>query len=356
MTRPIRATVRIAAFRSNLELARRRAPQARHLAVVKANGYGHGLRRAVRGLAQADGFAVLELEAALQLRSAGFAQRIVMLEGFFAPSELPVIAQKRITPVIHCEEQLRMLEGFALPQPVDVFLKLNTGMNRLGFASRLSRPLVERLRACGRVGSLTLMTHFANADEAAGIAEPLAAFESARRDIAAEVSLANSATLLRYPQATRGWTRIGLMLYGASPFVDESAESLGLIPAMTLESALLSLREIEPGERVGYGGTFAAERKLRMGVIACGYADGYPRHAPTGTPVLVCGKRTRTLGRVSMDMLCVDLSGIPEAQVGSPVVLWGEGLPVEEVARAAGTISYELLCALAPRVPVVELE
>jgi alanine racemase len=356
MTRPIRATVRIAAFRQNLEVARARAPNARHLAVVKANAYGHGLRRAVRGLAQADGFAVLELEAALQLRSAGFAQRIVMLEGFFAPAELPVLAQKRVTAVVHCEEQLRMLETHALPQPLDVFLKINTGMNRLGFAPPVTAAVVQRLRGCGRVGSLTLMTHFANADEAPGIDDQLAVFDAATRGMAAEVSLANSATVLRYPHAARGWTRVGLMLYGASPFAESTAEGLGLTPAMTLESALIAVRDIEAGESVGYGSLFAAQRRMRMGVVACGYADGYPRHAPTGTPVLVAGTRARTLGRVSMDMLCVDLSDIPEARVGTGVVLWGEGLPVEEVARAAGTVSYELLCALAPRVPVVEVE
>ena len=356
MPRPIRATVRLAAFRSNLDVARKQAPRARHLAVVKANAYGHGLRRAARGLAGADGFAVLELEAALQLRSLGLAHRIVLLEGFFEPSELPLIAQNRLATVLHCDEQLRMLETTTLAQPLDVLVKLNTGMNRLGFPSGALRGVVERLRAACRIGRLTLMTHFANADEAAGIAEPLAAFEAAVGGMEAEVSLANSATLLRFPEAARGWTRLGLMLYGASPLPERPAAELGLEPVMTLESSLIAVREIERGERIGYGSTFTAPQRMRMGVVACGYADGYPRSAPTGTPVLVDGHRTRTLGRVSMDMLCVDLSGIPQARVGSPVVLWGRGVPVEEVARAAGTISYELLCALAPRVPVVEVE
>jgi alanine racemase len=359
MARPLRATVRIAALRNNLEVARRRAPGARHFAVVKANAYGHGLRRAVHGLEQADGFAVLELEAALLLRSLGslgVAQRIALLEGFFDPSELPVIAENDLATVIHCEEQLRMLERSALVQPIDVLVKINTGMNRLGFPAGALPAVLERLRASGRLRALTVMTHFANADEPAGIAAPLQAFEAAVRGIEAEVSLANSATLLRYPEAARGWTRLGLMLYGASPFTDETAASIGLVPAMTLEGSLISVREMEAGASVGYGATFTAPQRMRMGVVACGYADGYPRHAPTGTPVLVGGKRTRTLGRVSMDMLCVDLTEMPGAQVGTPVVLWGAGLPVEEVARAAGTISYELLCALAPRVPVVEVE
>jgi alanine racemase len=357
MARPIRATVRLAAFRNNLEVARRRAPAARHLAVLKANAYGHGLRRAVRGLASgADGFAVLELEAAQQLRSLGVAQRIVLLEGFFEPSELPLIAELDLAVVVHCEEQLRMLEQDALRQPLDVLVKINTGMNRLGFPPDALRRVVARLHACGRMRSLTIMTHFANADEPAGIADALAVFDAAVSGISAEVSLANSATVLRYPEAARGWTRVGLMLYGVSPFTEAAAKSLGLVPAMTLESALISVREIEPGASVGYGSAFIAERRMRMGVVACGYADGYPRHAPSGTPVLVAGRRTRTLGRVSMDMLSVDLDPVPDAQVGTRVVLWGEGLPVEEVARAAGTVSYEMLCALAPRVPVVEVE
>jgi alanine racemase len=356
MPRPIRATVRLSALRRNLAVARRCAPRARHLAVVKANAYGHGLRRAARALDQADGFAVLELEAALELRSQGVDRAILLLEGFFDPAELPLIAQHGLAAVVHCEEQLRMLEVSALRQPLDVFLKVNTGMNRLGFPAARLPDMLRRLRAAGPVRSLTLMTHFANADEKAGIEQPLAAFEAATRGIDAEVSLANSATLLRYPHAARGLNRIGLMLYGASPFADQSAASLGLVPVMTLESSLIEVREIERGESIGYASTFTAERRLRMGVVACGYADGYPRHAPTGTPVLVNGQRTRTLGRVSMDMLCVDLTGIAQAVVGSRVVLWGDGLPVEEVARAAGTISYELLCALAPRVPVVEVE
>jgi alanine racemase len=347
--------MRLSALRHNLEVARRCAPGARHLAVVKANAYGHGLLRAARALQAADGFAVLELDAALQLRAHGFVQRIVLLEGFFDREDLAVQAEYGCTPVIHCDEQLALLDHATPPRPLDVFLKLNTGMNRLGFPAEQARALVDRLRASGRTGSVTLMTHFANADEPVGIAAPLARFESAVDGLQADVSVANSATLLRFPRAVRGWTRPGIMLYGASPFADQTAASLDLQPVMSLESELIAVREIEAGETIGYGSTFTARGRLRMGVVACGYADGYPRHAPTGTPVLIGGHRTRTLGRVSMDMLCVDLSGVPEARVGTRVVLWGEGLPVEEVARAAGTISYELLCALAPRVPVVEI-
>jgi alanine racemase len=247
-----------------------------------------------------------------------------------------------------------MLEALPLAAPVDVFLKLNTGMNRLGLAAQELRPAVARLQASRNVGEITLMTHFASADDERGIAWQLDGFEAVTAGLGLPVSLANSATLLRYPQAARGWVRIGIMLYGASPFADETATQLGLEPVMTLESRLIAVHALSAGEAVGYGAAFRAPAPMRIGVAACGYADGYPRHAGTGTPVLVGGRRTRTLGRVSMDMLCVDLTGVPEAGVGSPVVLWGEGLPVEEVAAAAGTISYELLCALAPRVPVVD--
>ncbi len=233
-----------------------------------------------------------------------------------------------------------------------MFLKLNTGMNRLGLTAAELRPALARLQASRNVGEITLMTHFACADDERGIAWQLERFEAATAGLDLPVSLANSAALLRYPHAARDWVRVGIMLYGASPFADESAAALGLEPAMTLESRLIATHTLAAGEAVGYGATFRAEGPMRIGVVACGYADGYPRHAATGTPVLVDGRRTRTLGRVSMDMLCVDLTDLPGAGIGSAVVLWGEGLPVEEVAAAAGTISYELLCALAPRVPV----
>jgi alanine racemase len=355
MTRPIQARIRASAFRSNLAVARRRAPGARLMAVIKANAYGHGLMRAARALRDADGFAVLDLDAAVRLRSEGYARRILLLEGFFDLPELPVLAQHRVAAVVHCEQQVRMLEALPLESPVDVFLKLDTGMHRLGLRTSELRPLLARLQASRNVGEVTLMTHFACADDERGIAWQLDCFDAATAGLSLPVSLANSATLLRYPHAVRDWARAGIMLYGASPFADETAPQLGLEPVMTLESRLIAVHALSEGEGVGYGAAFRAPAPMRIGVAACGYADGYPRHAGTGTPVLVCGRRTRTLGRVSMDMLCVDLTDLPEAAVGSPVVLWGEGLPVEEVAAAAGTISYELLCALAPRVPVVDV-
>jgi alanine racemase len=324
------------------------------MAVIKANAYGHGLMRAARALRDADGMAVLDVDAALHLRAEGYGQPILLLEGFFDLPELPVMAQHRLAAVVHCTEQLRMLEALPLSAPVDVFLKLNTGMNRLGLAAAELRPALARLQGSRNVGAITLMTHFACADDERGIAWQLDRFEAVTAGLKLPVSLANSATLLRYPHAARDWVRAGIMLYGASPIADESAAQLGLEPAMTLESRIIAVHALSEGERVGYGAAFSAPAAMRIGVAACGYADGYPRHAGNGTPVLVAGRRTRTLGRVSMDMLCVDLTDLPEAGVGSPVVLWGEGLPVEEVAAAAGTISYELLCALAPRVPVVD--
>ncbi len=354
MTRPTRALISAAALTNNLALARRCAPAAKLMAVIKADGYGHGLMRVARALSGADGFAVLELGAAARLRDAGLRQRILLLEGFFDTDELAWAAENRVDVVVHSPEQLRMLETAPLAAPVNVFLKLNTGMNRLGLPAGECRASVERLQALPKVGEITLMTHFACADDDQGISWQLARFEAATAGLALPVSLANSATLLRYPEAARGWARTGIMLYGASPFADKSPEAMGLRPAMTLETKIIAAYSVEQGESVGYGGTFKAPSRMRIGIAACGYADGYPRHAGTGTPVLVAGHRTRTLGRVSMDMLCVDLTGLPGAGVGSAVVLWGEGLPVEDVAAAAGTISYELLCALAPRVPVVE--
>jgi alanine racemase len=332
------------------------APAAKVMAVIKANAYGHGLLRAAQALRTADGFAVVDLQDAVQLREAGFHQCILLLEGFFDPRDLPWIAQHRLTAVVHSAEQLEMLETVSLASPVDLFVKLNTGMNRLGFSPHILGAVLERLRHCRNAGDITLMTHFACADDARGIASQLARFKAAVAGIDLPISLANSAALLRYPESTRGWVRPGIMLYGASPFADQSAVSLNLQPVMTLTSKILTVQHLQAGDTVGYGATFRADTSIRMGVVACGYADGYPRHADTGTPVLVAGTRTRTLGRVSMDMLCVDLTSVPNMGVGAPVVLWGEDLPVDEVATAAGTVSYELLCALAQRVPIVEVE
>ena len=356
MPRPLHAIIDPVAIAANLALARRRAPRARLFATVKANAYGHRLEHALPGLAAADGLAVCEVDVALQLseaeRAAGRSRPVLLLEGAFEVADLRACARAGVWMVVHSDEQVRMLECERSPRPVHVFAKMNSGMNRLGFAPQRFAREVDRLRALDRVASITCMTHFAGADEPEGIDQPLAVFEAHAGHADLPRSLANSAALLRDERARDGWARPGLMLYGASPFATVPAAALGLRPAMRLESALIAVQEVPAGGRVGYAGTFTAPQAMRVGIAACGYADGYPRHAPTGTPVLVDGVRTRTLGRVSMDMLAVDLSPVPSAVTGSPVTLWGGALPIEDVAAAAGTLAYELMCAVAPRVPV----
>ena len=354
MTRPILATIHREAMRHNLSVVRQHAPAAKVMAVIKANGYGHGLLCAAQGLRDAEGFAVLGLSEALALRAAGYQQTILMLEGLFDAAELPVAAQHNLSVVVHSEAQLHMLEAAGEGPPLNVFLKINSGMNRLGVSSGRFWAFYDRLRACRRVGQITLMTHFATADEATGVAEAFERFDGLTSEISRPRCMANSAALMRYPQTHGDWVRPGIMLYGASPFIDQGAAELGLKPAMQLTSALIAVQSLQSGQGVGYGYRFVADHGMRVGIVACGYGDGYPRHAPTGTPIAVNGKLTRTLGQVSMDMLFVDLTDIPEADIGSPVELWGGQVPVDAVAQSAGTIGYELLCALAPRVPVRE--
>ncbi len=351
--RPIKAIISIDAMAHNLRVAREYAGSAKLMAVVKANAYGHGLSRAIRALSAADGFAVLTVEEAANLRQMGMQHPILLLEGVYSADELHTCGELDLWPMIHCAQQLDWLQQ-PRARPLNIFLKLDSGMHRLGFALDELDAVLDRLNATPGIASITLMTHFAQADEAAGIAQPLQAFQSRIVDTNLSWSTANSATLLRYPSARGDWVRPGIMLYGASPFADISAAELGLKPAMSLTSEIIGVQTLQQGDGVGYGFLYRAQQPMRIGIVACGYADGYPRHAPTGTPILVNGQRTQTLGRVSMDMLSVDLSEIPSAHIGSAVLLWGEGLPVEDVAKAAGTISYELLCALAPRVPVVE--
>ena len=356
MPRPIQAYIDLSALENNLQVARR-ATSARIMSVIKADGYGHGLLRVAEALAATDGFALLDIQEAVQMRQAGFKQAILLLEGFFSLEDLPVIAEHDLTCVIHSKEQFAMLDAYPGKRTLDVWLKVNTGMNRLGVAPHNVAQMMEQLRRHRAVREITLMTHFANADEARGVAEQLKLFNDVAASYRVARSLANSAALLRYPETHGDWVRPGIMLYGASPFAGESggevsAQQLGLRPAMTLTSRIIATQELRSGEEAGYGAMFRAEQAMRIGIVACGYADGYPRNAVTGTPILVDGRLTRTLGRVTMDMLFVDLGALPQSGAGSPVVLWGEGMPVEEVARSAGTVSYELLCALSRRVPV----
>jgi len=352
MPRPIRAAISQGALEHNLLVAKAYAAAAKIWAVIKANAYGHGLERAARGLELADGFAVLDFQEAERLRLAGVAKPILMLEGFFKPADIALIHRYGLTPVIHNPEQVEMLRLATLPGEIDVYVKVNSGMNRLGFTVDNLRAAYNAIRMHAQVRQVTLMTHFADADGASGVAGQLEWFHDLTKDYEAPLSLANSAALIRFPETRGDWVRPGIMLYGCSPFADRSAESLELKPAMTLTSEIIATQHLQPGERIGYGFGYEAVGEMTIGVIACGYADGYPRHAPIGTPVLVNGKRARIVGRVSMDMICVDISDIPEAYIGTPVTLWGEGLSADEVAAAAGTLSYELLCALAARVPV----
>jgi alanine racemase len=356
MARPIQASFDLAALRNNFALASRLAGAAKTLAVVKANAYGHGLLRVARALAEADGFALLELDDAMRLRDAGYGQRILLVEGFFRPDELPVILHHGFSVVIHNDDQIAMLAELRGDRKLDLFAKFNTGMNRLGFPAARAGGVLEQLRALPCVGEIVLTTHFSDAEGVSGIEWQMREFDRHVARAGYARSLANSAALLRFPEARGDWVRPGIMLYGASPLEDRSAAQIGLKPAMSLTSEIIGVQLLKRGDTVGYGSLFTADREIRIGVVACGYADGYPRHAYNGTPVLVDGVRVPMVGRVSMDMLCVDLSAVPRAGIGSPVTLWGAGLPVEEVAAAAGTVSYELLCALARRVPIEDRE
>ena len=362
MPRPLLATIHLDAMQHNLARARAGARGARVWAVVKANAYGHGLERAMRGFAEADGLALVEVDYAVRLRELGWTKPILLLEGFFDASDLPVMAHHGLNGSVHCEEQIALLEAAHLPRAIDVHLKMNTGMNRLGFTPQAVAAAYARLRAMPHIGTITLMTHFANADEAGATRLPLAQqmlrFETGAASIGTSLprSLCNSAGVLMH-QLDSDWVRPGIMLYGGTPSGapgGTSAQAFGLLPSMTLRSRIIGIQDIAAGEVVGYGSRYEAAGNMKVGVVACGYADGYPRHAPEGTPVLVDGVRTGLIGRVSMDMLMVDLTQVPGARVGSSVTLWGQGMPIDEVALAAGTIGYELMCALAPRVPVIE--
>jgi alanine racemase len=357
--RPILATISHAALQHNLAVAKKHAPQSKVMAVVKANAYGHGLLNVAQALNEAEGFAVLGLNEAIQLRDAGFKQTLLLLEGVFDQQELHEVAASNIDVVVHNHEQVRILKAARLANPVAVHLKMNTGMNRLGFVPSEFKTVFAQLQSCASVSSITLMTHFATADEAIGITKPLNIFQKATYGMPEATSLANSATILRHPEARADWVRPGIMLYGASPVKGTLAASWDLKPAMRFTSEIISVQTIQAGESVGYGHRFTASKTTRIGIVACGYADGYPRHAGQyaidekqyGTPIAVNGQLTHTLGRVSMDMLFVDLTDIPEANIGSSVELWGDLVPVDTVAEACDTVGYELLCAVASRVP-----
>jgi len=356
--RPILATIHTAALRHNLDRARRAALDARVWAVVKANAYGHGIERVFDAFRSADGFALLDLAEAERVRALGWRGPVLLLEGVFEPRDLELCSRLGLWHTVHCDAQIDMLAAHKTQQPHRVFLKMNSGMNRLGFAPERFRAAWTRLSALPQTDEITLMTHFSDADGARGIAAQLAAFERVTHDLPGERSIANSAATLRHPAQTRAdWIRPGILLYGSAPdFPEHDAQHWQLQPAMTLATRLISVQTLAAGDTVGYGSSFTADGPLRIGVAAVGYADGYPRHCTTGTPVLVNGVRTRMVGRVSMDMITVDLTPVPEADIGSEVTLWGRAgngalLSIDEVAQAAGTVGYELMCAVAQRVP-----
>lgn len=361
MPRPILATIHPEALRHNLARVRAAAPDAKVWAVVKANAYGHGIERVFDALRGADGFALLDLQEAERVRALGWRGPILLLEGVFDPRDLELCSRLGLWHAVHCDEQIDWLAAHKTQVPHRVFLKLNSGMNRLGFPLQRFRAAWARLDALPQVEEISLMTHFSDADGPRGIAHQLQAFNEVTRDLPGERSLGNSAATLRHAAdpAVRGdWLRPGIAVYGSAPdFPEHDIAHWGLQPTMTLSSRLLGVQQLQPGDTVGYGSSFTADAPLRIGIVACGYADGYPRHCSTGTPVLVQGVRTRLVGRVSMDMLAVDLTPVPQAGFGSEVTLWGRAangtlLAIDEVAASAGTLGYELMCAVAPRVPV----
>ncbi|HEU0230486.1 MAG TPA: alanine racemase [Burkholderiaceae bacterium] len=370
MPRPILATISLPSLTHNLAVVAGRLNDARPAgrmapfiwAVIKANAYGHGILNGMRAFSGADGLAMLDLDEAVCCREAGWSGPILLLEGGFEPSDLSVIDRHRLTVTVHSQAQLDMLRGAAPQAPIDAMIKLDSGMGRLGFPPDAYRDAYRQahdLKQRGILGNLGKMTHFARADDDPGVTRAqLRVFDEVTGGLPGRISVCNSAATLTpglwsgLPEPYEQWVRPGICLYGASPFADRPASSFGLRPAMTLSAELISVRRIPAGYSIGYGHRFTASDAMTIGVVSCGYADGYPRHAPTGTPIVVAGVATRVLGRVSMDMLMVDLAPVPDARVGLPVVLWGEGGPsVDDVAAACGTIGYELLCAVAPRVP-----
>ena len=363
MPRPIQAFVHTDALRHNLTRMRAAASDARIWAVVKANAYGHGIERVFEGLRAADGFALLDLDEAQRIRSLGWRGPVLLLEGVFDARDLELCSRLDLWHTVHCDEQIDMLSRHKTQVPHRIFLKMNSGMNRLGFTPTRFRSAWTRLNQLPQVDEISLITHFSDADGTQGVAQQMAVFAKTTEDLPGERSTCNSAGLLRYAAdaaVAADWVRPGIALYGSAPdFPQHNIAHWDLQPTMSLRSRVIATQDLQVGDTVGYGSSFKAEAPMRLGVVACGYADGYPRHCPTGTPVLVDGVRTRTLGRVSMDMIAVDLTPCGEAGheagYGSEVTLWGKAtngalLPIDEVAQAADTVGYELMCAVSARV------
>lgn len=356
--RPIQARINRTAFQHNLNRVRELAPDSQILCAIKANAYGHGLVSAARILADADALGVAGIDEALQLREAGVQTPVVLLEGIFHSSELVLVIRHKLTVVVHQSGQLDMLLDGPSSASIQVWVKVDSGMHRLGFLPEDVADVSERLRQCGHLNLIGHMTHLANADERKDkfTNRQIDTFFNAVQGVPGLHSIANSAGLVAWPESRTDWVRPGIMLYGVSPFAGGRAVDEGLLPVMTLQSEVIAVNHYRKGDAVGYGGSWICPEDMPVGVIAAGYGDGYPRHARQGCPVLINGKRVPLIGRVSMDMISVDLRQHPAIKCGDPVILWGEGLPVEEVAEAADTIAYELLCHISARVPLIEVE
>ncbi len=355
------ASIHVDAITRNLARVRELAPGSKVLAIVKADGYGHGLERVIRYLSGADAFGVASIEDAERIRALGLNHRIVLLSGFDEPRDLEIVRELKLDCVLHDHAQLALLaaEANAAARPaISFWVKFDTGMHRLGFAIAEAANILQRVQTLPQARSeLTLMTHFANADEAGPhTKQQTALFDGCDWPSGAAQSLANSAATLRFSDTRRAWVRPGGILYGLSTVPGKTGAELGFHPCMTLSSRLISVKNIPAGAAVGYGGSFVAPVAMRIGIAAIGYGDGYPRNAGSGTPVLVDGNPAHTIGRVSMDLLTIDVSHLDSAKVGSAVTLWGPDLPVETIAACAGTISYELTCGVTRRVRFSETD
>jgi alanine racemase len=361
INRPILASIHTQAFQHNLNRVRELAPESKIWSVIKARSYGHSFEAALKGLASTDGFALLDIQDAAWLREHGWQGRILLLEGLFHENELDLAQELHCDLVVHCDAQIQWLERYAdkVHKPISVFLKMNSGMNRLGMKPEAYRSAYHRLHAAGY--RMHHMTHFANADQIdrqPTVGSQVELFNQTIEGLDGPTSLANSAAVLWHRNALGDWVRPGIMLYGASPTgLYEDIEHSHLKAVMQLHSEIIDIQQLQAGDRIGYGGRYEATESMQVGIVACGYADGYPRHAKDGTPVWVSdgnggGVICPIAGRVSMDMLTIDLRNAPFAKIGSVVELWGDQLPVDQVAQMSDTIGYELLCAVAPRVPV----
>ncbi|HHS99616.1 MAG TPA: alanine racemase [Thiomicrospira sp.] len=360
--RPAKAYINLPALKSNLQYAQKLAPNSKVLAVIKANGYGHGIERVANQLSGADAFGVASIDEAMLLRQKGFLHRILLLEGLFSAAEIPVIIQNRLDIVVHSEYQLDWLLNNAIPMQTNVWIKIDTGMHRLGFDVQQLASVIAKLERSDNEFSIHVMSHFASADEESTQGQKftqaqMEKFHSATQTYQYPKSLANSAGLVLYPDSHYEWVRPGICLYGAGGLTKPNYREESLKAVMQLESEIIAIKTIQVGESVGYGNTWTATRKSLIGVIAIGYGDGYPRHAKTGTPVLINGQKLPLVGRVSMDMITVDLTDIESpASIGDKAILWGDSLPVDEVAEFSGTIGYELLCGVTKRVPMIEIQ